>query len=117
MICVQNPFTLDMRQSNLSNIYPSDTCQQHTVSVRLNSGLEMTAGEMTVSGGNWTVTERAEKHTETVMSGEEEALGGEATVEAGVVAAVAAVERAEKESTIRGEVRTVPNHFCHFTFP
>ncbi len=77
----------------------------------------MTAGETTVSGGNWTVTERAENHSETVMSGEEEAHGGEATVEAGVVAAVAAVERAVNESTIRGEVRTVPNHFSHSTSP
>ncbi|KAL0162080.1 hypothetical protein M9458_041476, partial [Cirrhinus mrigala] len=63
----------------------------------------MTAGEMTVSAGNWTVTERVENHTENDTSGGEEAHGVEATVEAGVVAAVAAVERAEKGSTIRGE--------------
>lgn len=77
----------------------------------------MTAGETTVSGGNWTVTGRVEIHTGSDMNDEEEAHGGEATVAAGVVVAAAAVERAEKESTIRGEViMTIPNHFLHITF-
>lgn len=76
----------------------------------------MTAGEMTVSVEKWTATWKVENLTETDMSGEEEAHGGEATVAAGVVAAVVVVERAEKESTIRGEVLTFLIHFSTIAF-
>lgn len=93
----------------LSNIWKSDP-------VHLSSGLEMTAGETTVSVGNWTVTGRAESRTGSDMIAEEEAHGEEATVAAGVAAGAAATERAENESTIRGEVMTRPNHFLHITF-
>lgn len=73
----------------------------------------MTAGETSVNDGNPSVMERAENRTETDMSDEEEAHEVEATVQAGVVAAAAAVERAENESTIRGEVSTGPKHHSY----
>lgn len=109
MLGVENPLTPDMRVSKLSNISKSDP-------VHLTSGLEMTAGETTVSDGNWTVTGRVESRTGSDMIDEEEAHGEEATVAAGVVAEAAATERAENESTIRGEVMTIPDHFLHITF-